>query len=73
MIRPILSPPPAGLLNSVHLNPSDDDKGIAAVFGLIQNIDTLAAQKGNSARYRSANYGYKAQRILEGYGKGKLG
>ncbi len=60
------------LLNSVHINASDDKKVIAAVLDLIQQIDTLAAQKGKSARYRFTNYGYKTQRILEGYGKDSL-
>ena len=60
------------LLNSVHTNKEDDKKVISAVLKLIDNIDAAAAKAGKSARYRFTNYGYKDQKILEGYGKESL-
>lgn len=57
------------LLNSVHANPSDDEKVISGVLNLIKNIEAAAETQGKSARYRFTNYGYKNQKIFEGYGK----
>ncbi|KAL8733068.1 MAG: hypothetical protein Q9181_003723 [Wetmoreana brouardii] len=57
------------LLNSVHTNADDDSKVVTAVLGLIQDIDNAAALQNKSATYRFTNYGYKDQKILEGYGK----
>lgn len=60
------------LLNSVHTNPSDDDRIINAILVLIRNIEAAALRKGKAARYRFTNYAYKDQRPLEGYGRQSL-
>jgi hypothetical protein len=36
---------------------------------LIKNIEELAAERGLDSKYRFSNYGYKGQKILEGYGE----
>ena len=60
------------LLNSVYTTASDVDRLIDAVLDLIRNVESLAAQRGTAARCRFASYGYKTQRILEGYGEESL-
>lgn len=56
------------LLATVHTNPEDDDKVSSTALKLIDAIDDLAAKTGKVARYRFTNYGYKDQKIIEGYG-----
>lgn len=60
------------LLNSVHTEPSDDDKVLAAALALIESIESLAAERGKASRYRFTNYAYKSQNVLQGYGKESL-
>lgn len=57
------------LLNSLHINPSDDDKVIAGVLELIERIEDPAAKRNKAAKYRFMNYAYNGQKLLEGHGK----
>jgi hypothetical protein len=57
------------LLNSVHSNPSDDDRVVAVVLSLVEKIDDPAAEREKAAKYRFTNYAYKGQKVIEGYGE----
>ena len=57
------------LLYCTHEGVENDDKMEKACLRLTDEIDTASAKKGLDARYRFMNYGYKGQKILEGYGE----
>ncbi|KAH8593611.1 hypothetical protein B0O99DRAFT_742606 [Bisporella sp. PMI_857] len=56
------------LINPLYTNSSDDELVLSIVLDLIQKVDALAVTQGVSVPYRFMNYGYKTQKILEGYG-----
>lgn len=60
------------LLNTVHANPSSDEIVSTTILRLIRHIEELAMKKHLSSRYRFLNYGYKGQKILQGYGPESL-
>lgn len=68
-LKPEDGPLVVNLLASMHANAADDDEVIAAVLVLIEKIEALAAKRGKKSKYRFTNYGYKTQRMLEGYGR----
>lgn len=57
------------LLNTVHSNSTSDDIVSVEILKLLEKIDSLATERGLASRYKFLNYGYKGQKILEGYGK----
>ena len=60
------------LFATVHDNPEDDETIITSVLNLIDLIDSAATKVQNAARFRFTNYGYKLQKIIEGYGSDSL-
>jgi hypothetical protein len=60
------------LLNTVHGSPESDTKVSVAMLDLIKKIEELVAERGLDSRYKFLNYGYKGQKILEGYGEEKI-
>ena len=56
------------LINPLYTKYSDDALVLATVLDLVKKVDALAVKQGVSIPYRFMNYGYKTQKILEGYG-----
>ena len=67
-MQPSYGPFVITLLNTIHASPTSDNTVSTTILRLIQQIEDLAAKRNKDSRYRFLNYGYKDQKILQGYG-----